>query len=1667
MTDDDPRNPPRSPRPGHDQRLDNANGNAPLAVPGKRTLVPPAQAHTPAGTSAGQTVDDRSNRERNGQRDIDDPWRRAPYLEQARAMRPSGDRADHDTARDGGLGTSTHEPSGSGPVGDRIQFGVGDEVHTQYIDDDGVPMMASTPTPVAEKVQDARAKLAGQPPLVQQRVEPELTLATRLVSTASEQAIEAKAGDPAAKAALRGTQEALGNSLGTISRHVGTEPNSQPRPPMLAQGTGAAPTATALPAPTAAPAAAAPTATTAPSSAAGPKPEPQDDPVTPPAVGKYKLSITSDGLLVFTFNSTDARAWNEPLYAAVTFYMERVFPGVTPAIIKEALHAQGFEFEGGFHRPAQDNSAYLVSLRQKAHLDMKTWMREHYPRIKIDEPRIETGDLGRGSGGGGAGGAAEQKKKGGGETSKGDAELEDSGGTGQSSLAPGDVERARALYERLRKLFPDSDAWQSTTVYPEFLQFLADHAEKLKQIPKSKKGVSATSVADLKKLLEAFEKHQLDSENGDASGDVGGDAASKPGGSHDGDKAGDTTGEVAGKEGGSQYGQIGGSKNGTIKWDPKGDIAVRPSLDTYVAGSELNVEMKWDPAVHPRSGLLLLANHCSYVWKSKQNGKVVDRDGNSIFANDRHTSLRLGKAAGEVEIEVTAKSKHFTTKTFTTAIKVNVISEKDYDKATFDSKHVGKDKAFARDDQGKLSANANQKALTVDDEISSTDIAKGGIDELRKQGKISDTDHEVLAERSTNQRAALLEIKEKVKAGTPYLVRGTFVSREDSQAFELKLLMHMRNQSQKNELAFYDLILHDLTMGGATQHPGSSWGFLQDERPATVFRRLEDEALERMADHFHAHNDYPKGTIHLAAQRLTDGKVWEDTRDTNNWRKKGKKALGTVAMIGGAALLVVPGGGALSVGLMVVSGGAGAASVALEIEDRIAKEGKLKLDRRLVLDVLQLASTVLAFGTLSTALKEASAVAKSRYVLSMVNVDAAQGFLIGLETRDALQVIDAETAVKLARATSDDEKQQILAERDRQAAEVIGGAIVSGSFMLVSLGGGIKQVMATSRAGKQFAVREPVKQLGERGAAEIQDAIANQRFVHENRAVVLTEAESQFLESQMLSKSTKPGSDGAAPVSETKQPTPEEQKPVHERTTQQMPAVDPEAKATNEESKPSHERTTQQMPAVDPAQLPGHQPTQVTFTGKGDALGAAAKSVTPEPGYFDVVVHGDAGSFYVLHNGTWVPVKPNSVRQHVARHPGYHGQPIRLISCEAGAAGDGIAKAMANGLGVNVKAPVETVWINTENGQLIVGTDPAKPNASGWRDFKPYKAGDAVANPTDGAPPVETPVTPARNSRRAEDEKVGTSNAEREAHPDPRSAAEETAPEVRVGMRPREGEGADPAIKSPTRGEQVPPHERPTQPRPAAESDASHATGDRGDAQQSIENRAEDASVRPRMDADNERLRTADDQETRGRAKSEPEAQSNAEPVTPIPVDEQPAPETDPDVPRPWLEGDNPARYQRYKVNVGRRNAKKAEAARRETLDEQDWWDTYGHKEPNNPGGGEGAPDHRAKVAELERKARADYPDLTRYEVRRNQKVPGLNQKPDAAVIDVQTGKVVKVYEAARFTKGGKLVRADEVAKIVDYDAAGVAYEFHPVGPNKPPGGVLTSPPSPVTPKAP
>jgi hypothetical protein len=180
-------------------------------------------------------------------------------------------------------------------------------------------------------------------------------------------------------------------------------------------------------------------------------------------------------------------------------------------------------------------------------------------------------------------------------------------------------------------------------------------------------------------------------------------------------------------------------------------------------------------------------------------------------------------------------------------------------------------------------------------------------------------------------------------------------------------------------------------------------------------------------------------------------------------------------------------------------------------------------------------------------------------------------------------------------------------------------------------------------------------------------------------------------------------------------------------------------------------------------------------------------------------------------------------------------------------------------------------------------------------------------------------------------------------------------------------------------------------------------------------------------------------------------------PDTPEPTAPRPdAPE--PTSPRPWEQGGQPTRYQRYVKNLQRRNARRAQQGKspREPLGPEEWWNRHGSKAPNNPHGGEGNLSHRAVADQLVARARATYPP-PRYQVRSNQGIPGTSRRPDAAVIDTHTGKVVRVYEAARFNRSGGFVRQSEAAKIPDYEAAGIPYEFHPVGPNQPPGGVVTS----------
>ena len=190
-----------------------------------------------------------------------------------------------------------------------------------------------------------------------------------------------------------------------------------------------------------------------------------------------------------------------------------------------------------------------------------------------------------------------------------------------------------------------------------------------------------------------------------------------------------------------------------------------------------------------------------------------------------------------------------------------------------------------------------------------------------------------------------------------------------------------------------------------------------------------------------------------------------------------------------------------------------------------------------------------------------------------------------------------------------------------------------------------------------------------------------------------------------------------------------------------------------------------------------------------------------------------------------------------------------------------------------------------------------------------------------------------------------------------------------------------------------------------------------------------------------------------------PEPTETPETAPPAKTDppEQPA--------KPWEQGRNPKRYARYVRNLNRR-IKAGKTPQREPLEPEEWWNEHGSKQPNNPYGEKGTPAHQKKAQQLVDQATAEYPS-DRYTVISEEPLPELpGRKPDAAVIDTQTNKTVKVYEAARASErmatlcGRMRPRSVLTTRAQAFPMSSIRWAR-----TRPPGGVLQSPPpTPETP---
>jgi hypothetical protein len=130
--------------------------------------------------------------------------------------------------------------------------------------------------------------------------------------------------------------------------------------------------------------------------------------------------------------------------------------------------------------------------------------------------------------------------------------------------------------------------------------------------------------------------------------------------------------------------------------------------------------------------------------------------------------------------------------------------------------------------------------------------------------------------------------------------------------------------------------------------------------------------------------------------------------------------------------------------------------------------------------------------------------------------------------------------------------------------------------------------------------------------------------------------------------------------------------------------------------------------------------------GSHDHLGLWMRDVKPDPGFFDVALHGNPDSvtyFQRTRPEDYGPLKRIPVHMDekelasLIRRNGRDGKsPIRLLSCQTGAKPDGFAQKLADELGGAVKAPDKllAVW---PDGKTLVAP-PASMKKPDLPDYK-------------------------------------------------------------------------------------------------------------------------------------------------------------------------------------------------------------------------------------------------------------------------------------------------------------------------------------------------------------
>jgi hypothetical protein len=550
-----------------------------------------------------------------------------------------------------------------------------------------------------------------------------------------------------------------------------------------------------------------------------------------------------------------------------------------------------------------------------------------------------------------------------------------------------------------------------------------------------------------------------------------------------GEPSKDPTQQKKSDEGGSPYGSPKGTDpHGIVQFDPYGQLVIEPAAGPYVANSKAKARVFFDASNLWNYALNIFPHHASFDWALYKDGKQIDT--NWGIQTGRIEYFIDFKEPGTYVVSVVVSSHQFKDgKTLAlSSDPLVVVSEKVREKEVFETSLVGPGayKPFVRDERGNLRAKPGFVPRSIQSEIDGINAALAAIDQLRKDGRISEAE----AQRSKNffnEQLENLKTIEKRVGKKSYTIYGTFLNRENSSSQVLRVFMNQTGRGETTgKHAYIDVEFYDST---ASIEPRRSMGHGESATTADqpgAYADAETQAIYNMAVQWQQYNEYPDGTIHFAVQLIErNGEVRQWTFDTHTSRKTAKEWISGAAAVGGAALLaasVVTGGATAPVGVLLLESAVAGMTVGLVIaslEERLTT-GTFHFDARFVMDMTALVTAFVGVGATMRALAAPAGVvsnanAGTRMLLFNVGAGSFNFALMTYETRTLIDQENASYFAAIANVTDEAQKADMEEKHRARLAGIMGAACVSGGIILVATA-----VAAHSALSPKPSVQEPL-----------------------------------------------------------------------------------------------------------------------------------------------------------------------------------------------------------------------------------------------------------------------------------------------------------------------------------------------------------------------------------------------------------------------------------------------------------------------------------------------------------------------------------------------------------------------------------------------------------------